>query len=141
MGAITNQLKKIDRLVFAFPKVTAGVILAITAFFAMQIPAVKMVSNFADLLPQGHEYIQTHNTLTETFGGANTVIVDIKVDEGTIFTNDVLARIKRLTDKVDALPAVNHNLVNSLTHRNTRRVWLNEYGTMKSAPYYDPLKE
>lgn len=141
MSAISNQLKKIDRLVFAFPKVTAGVILAITAFFAMQIPAVKMVSNFADLLPQGHEYIQTHNTLTETFGGANTVIVDIKVDEGTIFTNDVLARIKRLTDKVDALPAVNHNLVNSLTHRNTRRVWLNEYGTMKSAPYYDPLKE
>ncbi len=141
MGAITNQLKKIDRLVFAFPKVTAGVILAISAFFAMQIPAVKMVSNFADLLPQEHPYIQTHNTLTETFGGANTVIVSIKVDEGTVFTNDVLARIKRLTDKVDALPAVNHNLVNSLTHRNTRRVWLNEYGTMKSAPYYDPLKE
>ena len=141
VGAITSQLKKIDRLVFAFPKVTAGVILAITAFFAMQIPAVKMVSNFADLLPQGHEYIQTHNTLTKTFGGANTVIVDIKVDEGTIFTNDVLARIKRLTDKVDALPAINHNLVNSLTHRNTRRVWLNEYGTMKSAPYFDPLKE
>lgn len=141
MGVITNQLKKIDRLVFAFPKVTAAIILAISAFFAMQIPGVKMVSNFADLLPQGHEYIQTHNTLTETFGGANTVIVDIKVDEGTIFTNDVLARIKRLTDKVDALPAINHNLVNSLTHRNTRRVWLNEYGTMKSAPYYDPLKE
>lgn len=141
MGAITNQLKKIDRLVFAFPKVTATVILAISAFFAMQIPAVKMVSNFADLLPQGHEYIQTHNTLTETFGGANTVIVSVKVDEGTVFTNDILSRIKRLTDKVDALPAVNHNLVNSLTHRNTRRVWLNEYGTMKSAPYYDPLKE
>ncbi|MGB1743135.1 MAG: efflux RND transporter permease subunit, partial [Cycloclasticus sp.] len=138
---ITDQLKKIDRVVFAFPKVTAAIILAMTGFFALQIPAVKMVSNFADLLPQGHEYIQTHNTLTETFGGANTVIVDLKVDEGTIFTNDVLARIKRLTDKVDALPAINHNLVSSLTHRNTRRVWLNEYGTMKSAPYYDPLKE
>jgi Predicted exporters of the RND superfamily len=141
LGVITDQLKKIDRVVFAFPKVTAAIILAMTGFFALQIPAVKMVSNFADLLPQGHEYIQTHNTLTETFGGANTVIVDLKVDEGTIFTNDVLARIKRLTDKVDALPAINHNLVSSLTHRNTRRVWLNEYGTMKSAPYYDPLKE
>ncbi|MGB1703084.1 MAG: hypothetical protein ACPHFR_08195, partial [Cycloclasticus sp.] len=125
MGVITDQLKKIDRVVFAFPKVTAAIILAMTGFFALQIPAVKMVSNFADLLPQGHEYIQTHNTLTETFGGANTVIVDLKVDEGTIFTNDVLARIKRLTDKVDALPAINHNLVSSLTHRNTRRVWLN----------------
>lgn len=141
MGVITNYLKKIDRLVFAFPKVTAIIILAISTFFAMQIPAVKMVSNFADLLPQEHPYIKTHNILTETFGGANTVIVSIEVDEGTIFTNDVLSRIKRLTDKVDALPAINHNLVNSLTHRNTRRVWLNEYGTMKSAPYYDPLKE
>ena len=141
MGAITNQLKKIDRVVFAHPKITAFIILAISTFFALQIPGVKMVSNFADLLPQGHEYIQTHNKLTETFGGANTVIVSIKVDEGTIFTNDTLSRIKRLTDKVDALPAINHNLVNSLTHRNTRRVWLNEYGSMKSAPYYDPLKE
>ena len=141
MGAITNQLKKIDRVVFAHPKITAFIILAISTFFAMQIPAVKMVSNFADLLPQGHEYIQTHNKLTETFGGANTVIVSIKVDKGTIFNNDTLGRIKRLTDKVDALPAINHNLVNSLTHRNTRRVWLNEYGSMKSAPYYDPLKE
>ena len=141
MGVIINHFKKIDRLVFAFPKITASIILAISTFFAMQIPAVKMVSNFADLLPQEHSYIKTHNILTETFGGANTVIVSIEVDEGTIFTNDVLSRIKRLTDKVDALPAVNHNLVNSLTHRNTRRVWLNEYGTMKSAPYYDPLKE
>lgn len=141
MATIKNQLKKIDRVVFAHPKITAFIILAISAFFAMQVPGVKMVSNFADLLPQGHEYIQTHNKLTETFGGANTVIVSIKVDKGTIFTNDTLARIKRLTDKVDALPAVNHNLVNSLTHRNTRRVWLNEYGSMKSAPYYDPLKE
>ncbi len=141
MGAITKQLKKIDRVVFAHPKITAFIILAISTFFAWQIPGVKMVSNFADLLPQGHEYIQTHNKLTETFGGANTLIVSIKVDEGTIFTNDTLSRIKRLTDKVDALPAINHNLVNSLTHRNTRRVWLNEYGSMKSAPYYDPLKE
>lgn len=141
MGALTNQLKKIDRLVFAHPKVTVVIILAISVFFAMQIPAVKMVSNFADLLPQEHPYIQTHNTLTETFGGANTVIVAIQVHEGTIFTNEVLKRIKRITDKVDALPAVNHNLVNSLTHRNTRRVWLNEYGTMKSAPYYDPLQD
>ncbi|MDX2426188.1 MAG: hypothetical protein QNK15_08045, partial [Cycloclasticus sp.] len=72
MGVLTNQLKKIDRVVFAHPKVTAFVILLISAFFAMQIPAVKMVSNFADLLPQEHPYIQTHNTLTETFGGANT---------------------------------------------------------------------
>ena len=141
MRSIIKQLKKIDRVVFKFPKVTVGIILIISAFFAVQIPAVKMVSNFADLLPQEHEYIQTHNILTETFGGANTVIVSIQVDEGTIFTNDVLKRIKRLTDKVDALPSVNHNLVNSLTHRNTRRVWLNEYGSMKSAPYYDPLQE
>jgi predicted RND superfamily exporter protein len=65
MTTIKNQLKKIDRVVFAHPKITAFVILAISAFFAMQVPGVKMVSNFADLLPQGHEYIQTHNKLTE----------------------------------------------------------------------------
>lgn len=141
MTSLLNSLKKIDKLVFAHPKITVAVILLVTVFFALQVPGVRMVSDYADLLPQEHPYIKTHNIIRDTFGGANNVIVAVKVKEGTIFNNDTLNRIHRITQKVDELTGINHNLVTSLTHRTTRKIWLNELGTIKSAPYFDPLKE
>jgi len=138
---LLKKLKKIDAVVFSFPKITASIILAITVFFAFQLPSVRMASDFADLLPQEHEYIKTHNKISETFGGANNVVVAVTVKEGTIFTNETLNKIYRVTQSIDELTGINHNLVSSLTHRNTRKIWLNEYGTMKSAPHYDPLKK
>lgn len=135
-----TALKRIDRLVFAHPWITLGVIGLVTLFFALQIPAVRMASDFADLLPQQHPYIQLHNRIRDTFGGANNVILAVKVKDGTIFDNEVLQKIHHITQDVDSLTGINHNLVSSLTHRTTRKVWLNEYGTVKSAPHYDPQK-
>lgn len=134
-------LQKFDDLIFTAPKATLAVILAVTVFFAAQIPGVKMYSDFADLLPQGHPYIQLHNDIRDTFGGANNIVVGVEVEEGNIFTNETLQLIHRLTQKIDSLPGVNHNLVNSLTHRTTRKVWLSETGGINSSPHYDPLND
>jgi uncharacterized protein len=141
MNRLTDNLHKIDTVIFASPKVTIGIITLITLFFAAQIPGVKMVSDFADLLPQEHPYIQLHNEIQTVFGGANNIILTLEVEDGTIFTNETLARIHRITEKIDALPGINHNMVTSVTHRNTRRVWLNETGAIRSSPHYDPLKK
>jgi len=141
MHSFIKDLLKIDRWIFAWPKTILFLVFLATAFFAFQLPAVRMASDFADLLPQDHPYIQLHNEIRDTFGGANTVIVAVEVEEGTIFTNETLQRIHRITQAVDLLNGVNHNLVSSLTHRNTRKVWLNEYGTIRSAPHFDPLKD
>jgi predicted RND superfamily exporter protein len=135
------QLHKIDRVIFAAPKVTLGIILAITAFFAFQIPGVQIASDFADLLPQEHPYIQLHNEIRDVFGGANNVILSLEVEEGDIFNNETLQRIHRLTVGVDSLFGINHNLVTSLTHRTTRKVWLSPEGNVKSAPHFDPGQE
>ncbi|MEW8462661.1 MAG: hypothetical protein AB2653_20335, partial [Candidatus Thiodiazotropha endolucinida] len=138
MNRFTARLHRIDGVIFSSPRVTLALILAVTLFFAFQIPGVRMASDFADLLPQQHPYIQLHNEIRDTFGGANNVIVAVQVTEGTIFSNETLQRIHRITQAVDSLYGINHNLVTSLTHRNTRKVWLNEEGTVKSAPHFDP---
>jgi uncharacterized protein len=141
LNKFVQQLHKIDAIVFKYPFHVLTAVLLITLFFATQIPAVRMVSDFADLLPQEHSYIQLHNDIRDTFGGANNVIIAVEVKEGTIFTNDTLDRIHRITQAVDQLPSINHNLVNSLTHRTTRKIWLSEVGNIKSTPHYDPTKE
>lgn len=136
----SNVLHRFVELTWKHPKGTLGAIIIITVLFALRVPGVQIVSDFADLLPQDHPYIQLHNEIRDTFGGANNIIVAITVDEGTIFTNDTLDRIHRITLKVDALEGINHNLVTSLTHRNVRKVWFSGEGTVKSSPYFDPLK-
>lgn len=116
------------------------IIALITVGFAAQVPAVRIISDFSDLLPQEHPFIQLHNEIRDTFGGANNIIVAVSVSEGTIFTNETLDRIHRITTAVDNLEGINHNLVTSLTHRNVRKVWLGGEGTVKSVTYYDPRK-
>lgn len=137
---VSRFFRMIEVFVFYHPRVFLLAIFLATAFFASRIPYLEMYSNFADLLPQEHPYIQLHNDVKDTFGGANNVVMAISVDEGTVFTADVLSRIHRLTQGVDSLPGVNHNLVRSLTHRTVRKTWLTEMGSMNSKAYYDPLK-
>ena len=136
---IGRFFSRIEEFVFRRPVAFLTLIGLVTVFFATRIPLLEMYSNFADLLPQKHSYIQLHNSVKDTFGGANNVVMSITVEQGDIFNEDTLARIHQLTQGVDALPGVNHNLVRSLTHRTVRKTWLTEMGSMNSQPYYDPL--
>jgi len=121
-----HGLHKFDDIAFASPKIVLGLLLFITLFFASKIPGVRMYSDFAELLPQEHTYIQLHNEIRDSFGGANNIIVAVEVENGDIFTNETIQLVNRLTQKVDRLPGVNHNMVASLTHRTVRKVWLTE---------------
>jgi uncharacterized protein len=129
---------RFGNFLFDHRKIVLAIIFLVTAIFAYQIPSVKMLSDFADLLPQDHSYIQLHNEIRDTFGGANIIVMSVEVDEGTIFTNETLHRIHRITQALDEVTNINHNLVSSLTHRNTRKIWITPDGTIRSKNYYDP---
>jgi len=64
---------KLEAYVFYHPRIFLAAIFLLTVFFASRIPYLEMYSNFADLLPQKHPYIQLHNEVKDTFGGANNV--------------------------------------------------------------------
>ena len=123
---------------FDHRKLVLLIVMLITAWFAWHIPTVRMLSDFADLLPQQHPYIKLHNSIRDTFGGANIITMAVEVDEGTVFTNETLSRIHRITEGMDKLTSINHNLVTSLTHRNTRKISLTPDGNIRSKTYYDP---
>jgi predicted RND superfamily exporter protein len=117
-----------------------ALVLVTTAFFALQLPGLKMYSEFSDLLPQNHPYIQLHNEIRDVFGGANVVLLCLAVEQGDIFTTEVLDTLHRITQDVDLLPGVDHNQLASLTHQKIRKIWITETGTVLSEPFYNPLK-
>ncbi len=134
---ITHALHQLENFIFEIPKLILGAVVLVTIFFAFQIPGLKIFSEFADLLPQKHPYIQLHNQIRDTFGGASQIVVSVEVDSGTIFTNKTLGLIHKLTQDIDSLSGVNHNLVSSLTHRTARKIWLTETGELNSVAYYE----
>jgi predicted RND superfamily exporter protein len=138
MNNIQGFFPRFGNLLFDHRKLVLLIVMLITAWFAWHIPAVRMLSDFADLLPQEHPYIKLHNSIRDTFGGANIITMAVEVEEGTIFTNETLARIHRITEGMDKLTSINHNLVTSLTHRNTRKISLTPDGNIRSVTYYDP---
>jgi len=129
---------RFGNLLFDHRKLVLSFIALVTVFFALQIPYVRMLSDFADLLPQDHPYIKLHNSIRDNFGGANIITLAVEVDKGTIFTNDTLARIFRVTQALDSVDNINHDLLTSLTHRNTRKVFMTPDGSVRSQNYYDP---
>jgi predicted RND superfamily exporter protein len=137
---ITRVLMRAETWIFANPKIVLGLILLVTLVFATRLPGLRIYTDFSDLLPQNHPYIQTYNRIKENFGGANVIVMAIEVEQGTIFNNATLALVHGATQGVDNLPSVNHNLVSSLTHRTARKVYLTQDGNFASESYYDAAK-
>lgn len=135
---LTHVLQIAEGLIFANPKYVLAAIFIISVLFATRIPGLKMQTDFDDLLPQNHPFIQLHNQIRDNFGGASVVVVAIEVENGTIFTNETLALIDRMTEGVDSLSGINHNLVSSLTHRTSRQILLDATGSVRSKLYFDP---
>ncbi len=133
----THAMHSLEVWIFNNPRKVLAAIALLTLIFALRIPGLKIYTDFADLLPQQHPYIELHNSIKDSFGGANVLVVGIAFDEGDIFSNANLATIDRITHAVDSLPGVNHNLVSSVTHRNSRKIWLTEVGSINSEPYFE----
>jgi len=130
-----------DRLpdqIFRWRAPILAFVLAVTVAMGFALPSLRIYTDFEGLLPQKHPFIKLHNEIRGLFGGANILSVAIEVDQGTIFTNDTLALIDRVTAAIDNLPGVNHNQVSSLTHRTTRFISLTEDGNVRSELYYNP---
>lgn len=134
---VSHLLHLIELSIFANPRKVLALIVLLTLFFMSRIPALQIYTDFSDLLPQEHPYIQLHNSIKDSFGGANVLVVGVEFTDGDIFSNENLATLDRVTMAVDNLPGVNHNLVSSVIHRNSRHIWLTEVGSINSEPYYD----
>jgi len=96
--------------------------LAVTAFFAAQIPKVTVESPLIDLFPSDHEFVQTYKDYEDIFGGANLVVMSLEVEKGDIFNTPTLGKIRSITKALELLPGINNYQVLSLTQRKVKNI-------------------
>ena len=62
----------------------------ITGFFATQIVHMEMFTQFLDLFPHNHPYVQVHKKYSKYFGSAYQASLMLEVKDGTVFNTETL---------------------------------------------------
>ena len=105
-------MKTYYKFVTSFPKLVLLTVLVITVYMAMQLDKLEWETDARVYMPKGHAAIEYDEKIERIFGAKDAIVIAIVNQEKTIFNKETLAKIKRITEKVSALPSViaNRNL-------------------------------
>jgi predicted RND superfamily exporter protein len=123
-----TRLERFTAWMFRFRTPLVAGFAALTAVMLWLALHVQVDASFEKSLPKGHEYIRTFLKHQREFGGANRVLVALMAREGDIFTAQFFQELKRVTDEVTFLPAIDRPQVQSLFTPNVRFIEVVEDG-------------
>jgi predicted RND superfamily exporter protein len=89
-------------------------LILITAYFGYWAVNVKIATRFENFFPAQHEDTQLYREFQNQYGGAQTLMMMLRVKHGDIYNYATLQKIQDLTRKVNILPGVDHNEIFSL---------------------------
>ncbi|HXG21184.1 MAG TPA: MMPL family transporter, partial [Methylomirabilota bacterium] len=115
MEAYINFLLRFRVIVIAI----VAIVTLYLGYYAMQM---RVYTNFFDLYPPNHPYIQLYQQYRRMFGTANVLMMMIECKQGDIFNVDTVNKINFATLKVVETPGVNPYQIRSLTHPKVKNI-------------------
>jgi len=111
---------KIAYAIFHWRKsiLVAGIIITLVlGYFATQL---KVTSGFTKMIPLHHEFMQTFLDYQGDFGGADKILVAIKVKQGDIYQKDVLEIVRHINEEMYYIKGAERSSIVSLFSPNVR---------------------
>ena len=99
-----TAFRRWGELVVRHPRVFCLGVLALTMLLGMGAFRLRLSIREEDQLPQSHPYVQIYNRINELFGGGAAVVIGIIPRSGDVFTPATLAKVARITDRLEAMP-------------------------------------
>ena len=130
----SGRLVSMGRMLIRRRVAVLAVVAVVTAFFGYHAMQLRLLSRFDELLPTNHPYVAVHRQFAKTFGGANTILIMVRVREGDIFNVKTLDKIWSITEEIDKIYGVNHYQIESLAHRTNRTLRVSAGGLMEMTP-------
>ena len=90
------------------------VLIAITAFMGYWAARVQIATKFENFFPSGHEDTMLYRKYSYRYGGAQTLLLMLRVKQGDIYNYATLNKIWDLQQEANQLPGVDHNQIFSL---------------------------
>ncbi len=95
----------IDSLL-AHQRLVVVAVIALTAFWASQLPALRVEIDPDANLPHEHPYIQALRILETTFGEKNLIVVGLFPNDHDVFTPQFLVKLQRIARRIRDLPGL-----------------------------------
>lgn len=119
------------------------VVTAVTLFLGWHLRNMQVYTNFFDLYPPGHPYIQLYQQYRKMFGTANVLMIMVERKGDDIFNVETINKINKATIQVMETPGVNPYQVRSLTHPKMKNIritgaMITAYPIMYPAPPKTP---
>jgi predicted RND superfamily exporter protein len=106
------------------------VCILITALLGYSATHLRVTAGFTKMIPLHHEYMKTFLDYQDTFGGADRILVMVKMKKGDIFTKERMDLIKKVTEEVFYVKGVERSSVTSIFTPNVRYTEVIEGGFM-----------
>lgn len=80
-------------ILFVFGLLITGILT-----YGISVMSVKVV--LEDMFPFGHPFVKLHKEFGSQFGGASTILVEVKAKKGDIFNTPFLEKVKGITEEL-----------------------------------------
>ncbi len=96
------------------PKTVIVAAVAVTLFLGFVITRLRVMLDVDSQIPPGHPLVVVGQRVEKLFGGKYLTVIGFYPKTGTVYTPQILGKIKRVTEGIEALPGVKKGTVLSL---------------------------
>lgn len=133
---MSNQSSKVERMVewsadrlLGWRKPLLVIFLLITVLLGYSATGIRLDPGFNKQIPVNHPFMKNFLHYSETFSGANNVLVSVRwKGEGDIYNPEFLTALRKVTDEVFFIPGVRRASVSSLFTPDVRYIEVTEQG-------------
>ena len=110
----TTETRGIGKYIIQFRAPIGLLLIAMTVFMGYWAARARVGTEFNNFFPANHEDTRLYRQFQNQYGGAQTMVLLLRLKHGDIFNSKMLHKIQDITFEMNALPGVNHNEIFSL---------------------------
>lgn len=124
-----NSGNMLERLIFNNRAIILFICLLITLALGAKSFDLSLGASFQKMIPTNHPYIVNYaSNKGKLTGVGNALRIAVEHKQGTIFDEEYLAVLQKITDEVFLLPGVDRSFMKSLWSPSVRWTGVTEYG-------------
>ena len=108
------MLRRYVTAVVGRPMAVIFAVVAVTLSLGFFISRLRVLLDVDQQLPPSHRYVVVGKQIEKLFGGKYMTVIGFYPESGTVYTPDILGRVKRVTEKLEKLPGIKTGSVLSL---------------------------
>jgi predicted RND superfamily exporter protein len=116
------MLRRYVSWVVSRPRTVIAVVALATVILAFFVGRLRILLDVDDQIPAGHPLVVVGKRIEKLFGGKYTTVIGIYPKQGTVYTPQILGKVKRITDALERIPGVRPGSVLSLTSGRVKDV-------------------